>query len=141
MGSRLFQNIRERYGLAYSIYSYLDFFKDNGMMVIYLGTDKNKKDQALKLLDKEIIKLRSKPLSEAELKQVKAQLKGNIVLGLESTMRRMSRLAKMEIYLKEYHPINSVLENIQKITRNQLFELTTGILSKDRLLKVAFLPN
>ena len=141
MGSRLFQNIRERYGLAYSIYSYLDFFKDNGMMVIYLGTDKNKKDQALKLLDKEIIKLRSKPLSEPELKQVKAQLKGNIVLGLESTMRRMSRLAKMEIYLKEYHPINSVLENIQKITRNQLFELTTGILSKDRLLKVAFLPN
>jgi len=141
MGSRLFQNIREKYGLAYSIYSYLDFFKDNGLMVIYLGTDKNKKDRALRLLDREIAKLRTKPITESELKQVKAQVKGNIVLGLESTMRRMSRLAKMEIYLNEYHPINRVLDNIQNITRSQLFELTTSILNEKRLLKVAFLPN
>ena len=110
-------------------------------MVIYLGTDKNKKDRALRLLDREIAKLRTKPITESELKQVKAQVKGNIVLGLESTMRRMSRLAKMEIYLNEYHPINRVLDNIQNITRSQLFELTTSILNEKRLLKVAFLPN
>lgn len=141
MGSRLFQNIRERYGLAYSIYSYLDFFKDGGLLAIYLGTDKSKRDKALKLLKKEINKLKLKPISSSELNQVKSQVKGNIVLGLESTMRRMSRLAKMEIYLNEYYPIDHILKKIESVNHEQLYNLTNQIFDENRLLKVTFIPN
>ncbi len=141
MGSRLFQNIREKHGVAYSIYSFLDFFRDNGLLAIYLGTERNKSDKALRLLDKEIDRLKQKPLTKRELAQIKSQLKGNLVLGMESTARRMSRLAKMEIYLGEFQDIDRVIEGIEQVERESLFELTNRIFNKEKLLQVMFLPR
>ena len=141
MGSRLFQNIREKYGVTYSIYSYVDFFRDNGLLAIYLGTEKNKKDQALRLVEKEIVQLKSKKISQTELNRVKTQLKGSLVLGLENSSKRMSRLAKMEIYLQKYHDIERVMRDIDKVTTTSLYELINHIFNSHQLLRVIFLPG
>jgi predicted Zn-dependent peptidase len=141
MGSRLFQNIRERYGVAYSIYSFVDFFKDDGLLAIYLGTDKGKKDLALKLIQKELSRLTSKPLSKSELSRVKAQLKGNLFLGLENTSRRMSRLAKMEIYLNRYHTIDEMISTIDNVTSESIHSLANHLFDRQDMLQVIFLPN
>ncbi len=141
MSSRLFQNIRERYGVAYSIYSYVDFYRDNGLLGIYLGTEKKKVWRAVKLLGKELQRLVEKPVSQRELNQLKAQMKGGLVLGLESTSRRMSRLAKMEIYLQRFEDIDQVLYHVEQVTREGMQELAKGIFNKDRLLSVIFLPE
>jgi len=140
MGSRLFQNIREKYGVAYSIYSYVDFFRDNGLLAIYLGTEKNKKDQALQLVEKEIRQLRTKKISQTELNRVKTQLKGSLVLGLENSSKRMSRLAKMEIYLQKYHDVERVMKDIDKVTTASLYELINRIFTSHQLLRIIFLP-
>ncbi len=141
MSSRLFQNIREKYGLAYSIYSYVDFFQDNGLLAIYLGTDKNKKDRALQLVEKEIQNLKNKIITENELDRLKTQLKGNLVLSLESSSKRMSRLAKMEIYLREYQTVEHVMSEIEKVQRSTLAEIIHQIFSARPLLRVIFLPG
>jgi predicted Zn-dependent peptidase len=141
MGSRLFQNIREKYGVAYSIYSFLDFFKDNGLLAVYLGTDKNKTQKALKLLDKEILRLKKQPILEKELNQVKSQLKGNLILSLESSARRMSRLAKMEIYLQKFQAIDQVIHEIQGVSLKSISNLSQDMFDEDQLLKVIFMPN
>lgn len=141
MSSRLFQNIREKYGLAYSIYSYVDFFRDNGLLAIYLGTDKNKKDRALQLVDKEIQNLRNKLITENELDRLKTQLKGNLVLSLESSSKRMSRLAKMEIYLREYQTVEHVMSEIEKVQLTTLAEIINQIFNARQMLRVIFLPG
>jgi predicted Zn-dependent peptidase len=141
MGSRLFQNIREKHGVTYSIYSYVDFFRDNGLLAIYLGTEKNKKDQALRLVEKEIMQLKTKKISQTELNRVKTQLKGSLVLGLENSSKRMSRLAKMEIYLHKYHDVERVIKDIDKVTTNSLYELINRIFNSHQLLRVIFLPG
>jgi len=141
MGSRLFQNIRERHGVAYAIYSYVDFFLDNGLFAIYLGTEKAKVNKAVKLINRELEQIREKPISQRELNQIKSQVKGNLVLGLESTARRMSRLAKMEIYLGRFQDIDEVIEEIDKVSRESLHELVNQLFERDRILQVMFLPQ
>jgi predicted Zn-dependent peptidase len=141
MGSRLFQNIRERYGVAYSVYSFVDFFRDGGLLAVYLGTDKNKKDLALKLIGKEISRLCTKPLSKSELMRVKSQLKGNLFLGLENTSRRMSRLAKMEIYLQKYHTVDQIIESIDSVSSEEIHSLANELFDQRDILQVIFLPN
>jgi predicted Zn-dependent peptidase len=141
MGSRLFQNIREKYGIAYSIYSYVDFFADNGLLAIYLGTEKNKRDKALILLERELNNLKKKPISQNELKRVKAQLKGNLILGLENSSKRMSRLAKMEIYLQNFYDIGHIIHEIDLVTQDGVFDLSHQLFNTERMLQVAFLPN
>jgi predicted Zn-dependent peptidase len=141
MGSRLFQNIRERYGVAYSVYSFVDFFRDGGLLAVYLGTDKNKKDLALKLIGKEINRLCTKPLSKSELMRVKSQLKGNLFLGLENTSRRMSRLAKMEIYLQKYHTVDQISEAIDSVSSEEIHSLANELFDQKDILQVIFLPN
>jgi predicted Zn-dependent peptidase len=141
MGSRLFQNIRERYGIAYSIYSFVDFFRDHGLMAIYLGTEPNKKQKALNLLDREFDRLQQKIVSKTELERVKTHLKGNLLLGLENTVKRMSRIARMEIYSKKFFDIDRIIEEIDKVNQDGLFDLVHGLLNRERLLLVSFLPN
>lgn len=140
MGSRLFQNIREKHGLAYSIYSFLDFFRDNGLLAIYLGTERKKLSKAMKLLEKEIYRIHQKAVSKEELNRVKAQVKGNLLLGLESTARRMSRLAKMEIYLNEFQEIDQIIAQIDRVNRESLIEISRSIFETKDLLQVMLVP-
>jgi predicted Zn-dependent peptidase len=141
MGSRLFQNIRELHGVAYSVYSYVDFFKDNGLLAIYLGTERSKKDKAISLIERELQKLYSKRLSQAELQRIKAQLKGNLILGLENSAKRMGRLAKMEIYLQKYQDVDQIISDIDKVSSDSIFNLVQQLFDRDQMLQVVFLPN
>lgn len=141
MSSRLFQNIRERYGIAYGIYSFFDFYVDEGILGVYLGTDKRNLGKALKLVEREFQQLRKKPVSSRELEEAKSQIKGNLVLGLESTAARMNRLAMLEIYLGNFQSIDAVVEDIDRVTPESLWETAQELLDENRFLRVVFLPK
>ncbi len=116
MSSRLFQRIRERNGLAYSIYSFHESYSDTGLVGIYAGTEPRHQKRAEEMVRKELDKIMAKPLSKAELKRTKAQLKGGLTLGLENVSARMNRLARMELYLQRYHPLDDLLAGIDAVT-------------------------
>jgi predicted Zn-dependent peptidase len=140
MSSRLFQRLREKRGLAYSVYSFVDFYSNIGLFGVYLGTDAKKVKMAKNLLHDELNKLRTKEISAGSLKKVKNQLKGNLVLGLEVTSRRMSRLAKNEIYFKEYVSIDSMIKNIDKVTTSEIMDLANNIIHPDNFITVILQP-
>ena len=141
MGSRLFQNIRERHGIAYGIYSFLDFYHDSGTFGVYLGTDTRNLTRAMKMLDHEFTRLMEKPVSLRELRDAKSYLKGNMMLGLESTAARMNRLAMLEIYLGEFKSIDRVLENIDRVTRESVMATAGELLVDERRLNVILKPD
>jgi predicted Zn-dependent peptidase len=140
MSSRLFQNIRERYGVAYSIYSFLDFYFDSGVFGVYLGTDKKNLNRALKLLGGEFQRIRKNPIPEREFKEAKAQLKGNLMLSMESTANRMARLAKMEIYNGSFQEIDEIIEQINRVDRDRLWEISKEVFREEKFLRVIFEP-
>ncbi len=133
MSSRIFQTIREKYALAYTVYSALDFFKDTGVFSVYLGTDPAKREQALSLLFKELQRVTEKEISASALKRLQEQLKGHLLLGLENTTHRMSRLAKNEIYFGRQISLAETLEMIQRLTAKKIFELAQKLINLDKL--------
>jgi hypothetical protein len=98
MSSRLFQNIRERQGLAYSIYSDLNPYRDTGCMAVYAGTSLASAAKVVKSVVNEFRDLKNKPVPEEELRRSKDQLKGSLMLSLESSTARMSNLARQEVF-------------------------------------------
>ncbi len=141
MSSRLFQNIRERHGLAYSIYSFHDFMYDTGIFGTYLGTDPERETQAVSLLKEEIRRLRDEPIPANELGRTKNQLKGSLMLGLESTSSRMNRLANMEIYLSRYYSLDEVLEGIAQVTSAGIQQLAADLFELDQLTLTVIRPS
>jgi len=131
MSSRLFQNIREKHGVAYAIFSFTDFYMDTGLFGVYIGVDKANIRRAIELIRKEFDSLIGLGVQKEELERFKSQLKGNLVLGLENTYSRMNRLAKMEMYLHSYFTLDKVLKNITNVTAAQVKELAGEILSGD----------
>src|SRR4030067_2099796 len=127
MSSRLFQEVREKRGLVYSIYSYLSSFTDSGVLNIYAGTSKEALPVVLELVIREIRKIRNNGISRREMIRVRNQMKGNLMLGLESTSNRMSRLARDEIYLNRYFSPEEIIDEIEKITPSQIRDLTEGL--------------
>ncbi|RMF61035.1 MAG: insulinase family protein [Calditrichaeota bacterium] len=141
MGSRLFQNIREAHGLAYGIFSFVDFYLDGGVFGTYLATDPKKQHLAIQLLEQEFQKLQKEPLSQEELEEAKSQLKGNLVLALESTASRMNRLAMMEIYLGSFLPIDEITQQIDNITIDEISQTAQELLDVSRMLRIIFIPH
>lgn len=141
MSSRLFQNIREKHGLAYSIYSFVDFFQEAGIFGVYLGTDKEKIDLTLDLVKKELQKLIDEPIPKDELFKRKNQLKGNLILGMESTSNRMDRLAKMEIYHGKFIPLEETIKAIETVDQDQLIELAFELFQESKLFYTIFKPT
>jgi predicted Zn-dependent peptidase len=115
MSSRLFQEIRENRGLAYSVYSYLPAYIDSGLVVVYAGTNENSFQEAMELILKEFNRLKAEPFKNGELETAKEQLKGNLLLSLESSDNLMTRLAKNEIYFGSYFPVEKVLKGIDDV--------------------------
>ncbi|MCK5033271.1 MAG: insulinase family protein [Calditrichia bacterium] len=136
MSSRLFQKLREKNGLAYSVYSFIDFYKDTGIFGVYIGTDEKKFGKAKKLLIQELDAASQKRLSESTLTKLKNQLKGNIVIGFENTSRRMSQLAKNEIYLGKNIDINDIINSIDGVTSEDIFNVAQQIIRTDQFTSV-----
>ena len=127
MSSRLFQEIRENRGLAYSIYSFSASFYDLGLFGVYMGVTKETVRDAVTIVLQELKKIRDQKVEEKELQNVKEQLKGNMLLALESTDSRMSRIAKCEIYHNEFIPIEEVIQSIDAVTPEDIRELAHQI--------------
>ncbi len=140
MSSRLFQNIREQHGLAYSVFSFQEFLLDTGVFGIYMGTDPERAGKAIALLQHELKRLRDERVSAAELERTINQLKGSLMLGLESTSSRMSRLAKMEIYLGEYVTLDEVCAGIESVTAEQINQLAQELFAEERMTSTIIRP-
>jgi predicted Zn-dependent peptidase len=123
MSSRLFQEVREKRGLVYSIYSYLASHSDSGSLVIYAGTGQEKMDDVVAIILQEMKRLKSEPLTLEELQSAKEQLKGNILLSLESSDNRMSRLAKNEVYFGRYQPVQEVIDGFDQVSAESVLDL------------------
>lgn len=115
MSSRLFQEIRENRGLAYSVYSYLPAYIDTGLVVVYVGTNADSFQEVIELILKEFDRLKKEPFKNGELETAKEQLKGNLLLSLESSDNLMTRLAKNEIYFGTYLPVETILKGIEDV--------------------------
>ncbi len=133
MSSRLFQEIRERRGLAYSVYSYLPSYMDTGLLVVYAAADKRNVGQVIELILKEFEKLRRNPIGQDELATSKQQLKGNLLLSLESSDNRMTRLAKNEIYFSRFLSVDEVMDRIDTVTVEQVTELANDLFRTEHL--------
>src|SRR5271156_6859472 len=124
MSSRLFQNIRERQGLAYSIYSDLNPYRDTGCMAVYAGTSLASAAEGVKSVVNEFRALKNKPVPEEELRRSKDQLKGSLMLSLESSTARMSNLARQEMYFDHFQDLDELIEKIEAVTADDLQRLS-----------------
>jgi predicted Zn-dependent peptidase len=140
MSSRLFQQIREKRGLAYSVYSFIDFYSDVGLFGIYAGTDKDKLSLLQKVLNDELIRLSTQPVKNGILEKIKNQLKGNLLLALESTSRRMSQLAKNEIYFGEYISMDKLIEGIDLVRPEDVLQVAGEFLRPEQFVTVILNP-
>ena len=120
MSSRLFQNIRERQGLAYSIYSDLNPYRDTGCLAVYAGTSLASASKVVQSVVSEFRKLKAEPVPEEELRRSKAQLKGSLMLSLESSTARMSNLARQEMYFDRFYDLDELIERIEAVTAEDI---------------------
>ncbi|HEY1302856.1 MAG TPA: pitrilysin family protein [Vicinamibacterales bacterium] len=116
MSSRLFQNVREKRGLAYSVFSGLSAYRDAGSMTIYAGCANDAVGELIDVVIAELRRLKEEPLPESELRRAKDHLKGSLMLNLESTSSRMSHLARQEIYFDRHFGLDDTLEGVERVT-------------------------
>ncbi|MFT4605374.1 MAG: putative Zn-dependent peptidase [Rhodothermales bacterium] len=141
MSSRLNQNIREKYGYCYQIYSFNNLYSDTGEFGIYMGTDATKVDRAQKLIFKELDKLAQTAVSDRMLKQAKSQVKGSIMLGLESMGSRMMRLGRQELYYGKYVSLDDILEQVDSVTKEEVLDLAQLLFRPADFSTVTLLPT
>jgi predicted Zn-dependent peptidase len=116
MSSRLFQNIRERQGLAYSVFSEISPYRDTGCLSIYAGTSLESAAKVVDSIVHEFRDLKENPVPAEELRRAKDHLKGSLMLSLESTSSRMSNLARQEIYFQRFFTLDELVESIEAVT-------------------------
>ncbi len=120
MSSRLFQNIRERQGLAYAIYSDLSPYRDTGCLCVYAGTSRESAAKVVTSVVRELYRLKSETVSAEELRRSKDQLKGSLMLSLESSTSRMSNLARQEMYFDRFFTLDELIERIELVKAEDL---------------------
>jgi predicted Zn-dependent peptidase len=116
MSSRLFQNIRERQGLAYAVFSELNPYRDTGCLSIYAGTSVEAARKVVESIMKEFRDLKEQQVGEEELRRAKDHLKGSLMLSLESTASRMSNLARQEMYFGRFFTLDELVESIEHVS-------------------------
>jgi predicted Zn-dependent peptidase len=138
VSSRLFQAVREKRGLAYNIHSSLVSYVDSGLLTIYAGARADAAPKVLSLILAELKRLKSTSVGRAELERAKCQLKGNLMLGLETSGSRMSKLAKDEMYFGRHISCEEIMAEIDRVTADQLWRLSRDLFD-DRYLTVTAL--
>ncbi len=133
MSSRLFQTIREERGMAYAIYSDLSPYSDTGALCVYAGTSAEKAIEVIDLVLAEFRKLKETPLTSEELTRAKDQLKGNILMGLESSSSRMANLARQEMYFHQFFTVEEIIARIEAVTSEQIQGMAQRLFDPDRI--------
>jgi predicted Zn-dependent peptidase len=133
MSSRLFQTIREERGMVYSIYSDLNPYRDTGTLCIYAGTSVGKALEVVDLILLELRKLKEALLSEEELTRAKDQVKGNILMGLESSNSRMANLARQEMYFQQFFTVEEITARIDAVQAEQVQTMAQRLFDPNRI--------
>ncbi|GLY10439.1 M16 family metallopeptidase [Pseudobacillus badius] len=131
MSSRLFQEVREQRGLAYSVFSYHSSFQDSGLVTIYGGTGADQLNELFDTIQMTLAALKAEGISSKELHNSKEQLKGSLMLSLESTNSRMSRNGKNELLLKKHRTLDEIVSMIDEVTMDKVNALGSQIFSSD----------
>jgi len=131
ISSRLFQEVREKQGLAYSVYSYVLSHSDTGTMVVYAGTKPEKLVDVIDIVLNELRTLKAEPVSSTEMNFAKEHLKGNLLLSLENNDNRMTKLAKNEIYFGRQVPIREILDGLQSVSSEDVVDLGRGLFQEN----------
>jgi predicted Zn-dependent peptidase len=133
MSSRLFQEVREQNALAYSIYSYVTSYRDTGLLTVYAGADPTNALEVVRLVTREFNKIKEEGITPAEEIRVKNQIKGTLILSLESSNSHMSRLARQEIYFGKYISIDDIIKGVEKVTSDQVRQLAQQLFTRENL--------
>ena len=140
MSSRLFQNVREKRGLAYAVFSGLSAYRDAGSFTVYAGCSNEAVGEVIDLIVEELCGVKQTPVPDAELQRAKDHLKGSLMLGLESTASRMSHLARQEIYFDRQFGLDETLQGIERVTVGDV-QRVAGELFKNGCLAATVLGN
>lgn len=140
MSSRLFQNVREKRGLAYAVFSGLSAYRDAGSFTIYAGCANEAVGEVVDVVVEELRTIKQAPVPAAELQRAKDHLKGSLMLSLENTASRMSHIARQEIYFDRQFGLDETLEGIEKVTPADLQRVATELFS-DGALSATVLGN
>jgi len=133
MSSRLFQEVREKRGLAYAVYATESPFKEFGIFYVYAGTEKKNLNQVIDLVLAEFKKMKHEGLTAREMERAKEHIKGSLVLGMESTASRMSYLAKTEFYYQRAITIDEIFEKVDRVTNEDIIKLACKYLKDEYL--------
>ncbi len=133
MSSRLFQTIREERGMVYSIYSDLNPYRDAGTLCIYAGTSAGKALEVVDLILLELRKLKDAPLTLEELTRAKDQVKGNILMGMESSNSRMANLARQEMYFQQFFTVDEIIARIDTVDAEQVQSMAQKLFDPERI--------
>jgi predicted Zn-dependent peptidase len=136
MSSRLFQEIREKRGLVYSVGSTLTHYADTGAFSVYAGCSPKRVREVLRLIREELARVAADGLTPEEVLRGRGQLKGGVVLGLEDTGSRMSRLGKSELSHGEYLPVREVLSRLDAVDEEQVQAVGADLLTREACLAV-----
>lgn len=123
MSSRLFQNIREKHGLAYAVFTELNLYRDSGCLAVYAGTSQENLKRVVGMVVDEFRSLCNEPLGEEELRRAKDHLKGSLALSLESTSSRMSNLARQELFFGRFYSVDEMVASIEQVTAEEIQSL------------------
>jgi predicted Zn-dependent peptidase len=125
--SRLFYEVRERRALTYSIYSFMDFYRDTGVAGLYVACHPQKLKETLKVIRQEIYRMATRPVSDREFSDVREQMRGSLLLSLESTSSHIWHMIQQESYLHEHPTVDTILREIQRITKSDILSVAREI--------------
>ena len=140
MSSRLFQNVREKRGLAYAIFSGISAYRDAGSLMVYVGCGSETVDEVLDLVVTELRGMKQ-PVPEAELRRAKDHLKGSLMLSLENTSSRMSNLARQEIYFDHQFSMDDALKSIEAVTIDAVQRVAKDLFGRGALAVTVLGPQ
>lgn len=140
MSSRLFQRIREQRGIAYTVYSFANMMTDAGTFGVYTGLDRSNIDRTLEIVWQELEKLTRQPVGTGELRRTKDQLKGSMMLSLESIPNRMMRLGGAELAIGKLPSLDAILDSIEQVSRESIMEVAQSLFKRERFSTVLFEP-
>ena len=141
MSSRLFQNVREKRGLAYAVFSGLSAYRDAGNITIYAGCANEAVDEVIDLCVEELRQMKQTPVPDAELRRAKDHLKGSLMLSLENTASRMSHLARQEIYFDRHFGLDETLSGVERVTSGDVQRVARDLFANGSLAATVLGPS
>jgi predicted Zn-dependent peptidase len=141
MSSRLFQRVREELGLCYAVYAYHGTYRSAGVMAVYVGTQPGSADAALGAIGEELARIAGEGLAEDDLRDARGQLKGQLMLALESTVSRMSRLASHVLNDEKFRTLDEILRLVDGVTREDTAAVGAEFFAPERMTTVRLGPT